>query len=115
MKVKKVCFSIILLAMFFLSNIPTAHASVDVESCKIMAMGIWPGAITGGSGAVVFLKDESPTPRWYGNRMFFLSEELGNQGLATLLTALSMGKNVMIAAAGNGEPGSFITTIYILE
>jgi hypothetical protein len=115
MKVKKACFSIILLAMFFLSNIPTAHAAVDVDSCKIMATGFWPGVTPGGSGAVVFLRDNAATPRWSGNRMFYLSEGLGNAGFATLLTAYSMEKNVMVRIAGNAEAGSLISIIYLLE
>jgi hypothetical protein len=42
-----------------------------------------------------------------------LSSELGNQGLAVLLTAYSLGETVWVRIAGDASSGSLITIIFM--
>ena len=99
-------------AMFLVTSlmiIPTiANAIVDVPNCSIAKVGYDPRF----EGALVRLDDLTDT-QWTGTRQFYLSSTLGNQGLATLLTAYSLGKTVWVRIAGTGEPGSLIQIIYI--
>ena len=52
---------------------------------------------------------------WAANttRQFFLHPSILNQGLATLLTAYSLNKNVWVRLADTAESNSYITVIYI--
>jgi hypothetical protein len=46
-------------------------------------------------------------------RQFYLSSSLGNQGLATILSAYSMDKTLWVRVAGDGSAGSLITVLFI--
>ena len=113
MKMKRLSiYSILIMMALSLINLPSiANATVDVASAQIVKTGLYPGAA--GSGFVVQLIDKSANPAWSGARQFYLSTELGNEGYAVLLTAYSMGKTVWVRIAGNAEPGSLISIIYI--
>ena len=101
-----------LVSVAFLSFPLSASADVDVAVAKIERMGIY--FPDGTRGAMVQLTDLSPTPKWSGTRQFFLSQtSLGNQGLAVMLTAYSMGATVWVRVAGTAEPLSLITIIYV--
>ena len=99
-------------ALFLVTSlmiIPTiANAAVDAADCQIMRVGSDPRF----QGAMVQLDDLTDT-RWTGIRQFYLSSTLGNQGLATLLTAYSLGKTVWVRIAGDGAPGSLIEIIFV--
>jgi len=84
-----------------------AIADVDVLSCSITRVGTDPRF-----GSFVQLDDQSDV-NWIGSRAFYLSSDLGNQGLAVLLTAYSLGETVLVRIAGDASPGSLITIIYI--
>ncbi len=90
-----------------------ANATVDVRSAKIIKAGYYPGAPE--SGIMVQLADQAGSPAWAGTRQFYLSEDLGNKGFATLLSAFSLGKTVWVRIAGSAEPGSLISIIYVNE
>ncbi|MGV8073286.1 MAG: hypothetical protein AB2L11_01800 [Syntrophobacteraceae bacterium] len=87
-----------------------AMASVDVATCSIVRVGYDPRF----SGAMVQLDDmRTMGELWTGARQFYLSSALGNQGLATLLTAYSMGKTVWVRISGTATSGSLVEIIFI--
>ena len=91
-----------------------AHASIDVALGKIERLGPDPRLIsTSSSGFMVQLTDTHPSPKWSGIRQFYLSAALGNSGIATLLTAFSLGETVWVRIAGTGESGSLIEIIFV--
>ena len=49
---------------------------------------------------------------WSDTMLFYLSEDLGDSGLATLLAAYSMGKTIWVRTLG-ATPGSIISIIYV--
>lgn len=101
-----------LVSVGFLGFPLSARADVDVATAKIEMIGTYYPNET--RGAMVMLTDLSSVPKWTGNRQFFLSHAImGNQGLATMLTAFSMGKTVWVRIAGDGEPLSLIIVIYV--
>ena len=83
-------------------------ADVDVSVCSIGLIGFDPRF----EGPPVQLDDLSDV-NWTGSRQFYLSSTLGNQGLAVLLTAYSLGETVWVRIAGDGSAGSLITVIFI--
>lgn len=101
-----------LVSVAFLGFPLFARADVDVYNAKIERMGIYFPNET--RGAMVQLTDLSATPAWSGTRQFFLSQAaLGNQGLAVMLTAYSMGATLWVRIAGTAEPLSLITVVYV--
>ena len=91
-----------------------AHASISVPFAKIERIGPDPRfSTTASSGFMVQLTDEGISPQWSGIRQFYLSAALGNAGVATLLTAFSLGETVWVRIAGTGESGSLITIIFV--
>lgn len=83
--------------------------ALDVADARIDRIGIDPRF----EGAMVQLVDEADTPAWAGVRQFYLSSTLGDGGLATILTAFSLGENVWVRIAGDAAPGSLITIIFV--
>lgn len=88
---------------------PAAYAVTDVSSARIVKIGINPAI----EGPMVQLVDTAANPKWTGIRQFYLSAELGNAGLATLLTAFSLGETVWVRIAETAEPGSLIMIIFV--
>ena len=101
--------ALILSAWILLS--PVAHA-LDVETAAVRLVGIDP-RVQPGAGAMVMLEDLGPNPAWVSQRQFYLSPALGNAGLATILTAISLGQTVWVRIAGTGESGSLIEIIFL--
>ena len=90
----------------------TASADVDVANARIDRIGLFSPNAT--RGAMVQLTDLSSNPAWPGSRQFFLSQAvLGNEGLAMVLTAFTMGQPLWVRVAGNADPLSLITVIYV--
>ena len=110
MKMNKL-FSLVL-GLFLVGSLmiipAVANATVDSAKSKIMRVGSDPRF----EGAMVQLDDLNDT-NWTGIRQFYLSSTLGNQGLATLLTAYSLGKTVWVRIPGDGAAGSLIQIIYM--
>ena len=88
---------------------PAANADVDVFSAKIERLGPDPRF----EGPMVQLTDVGSSPAWTGVRQFYLSSTLGNAGLATMLTAFSLGETVFVRIAGTAESGSLVTIIFV--
>jgi hypothetical protein len=107
-----VIIALSLVSVGFLGFPLSASADVDVLVARIDRIGMYFPNET--RGAMVQLTDMSSTPAWSGSRQFFLSQAtFGNQGLATMLTAFSMGKTVYVRIAGTAEALSLITVIYV--
>lgn len=107
---KRVSYSLLVCVMVLtaLVTLPAVANALDVASCTIVKIGADPRF----EGPPVQLVDTSDV-NWTGSRQFYLSSTLGNQGLAVLLTAYSMGKTVWVRAAGDGSAGSLITVIFV--
>ena len=103
-------FSLVLglFVMASLMIMPAIANALDVANASIERVGYNPAF----QGAMVQLDDVSDG-NFTGVRQYYLSETLGNQGLATLLTAYSLGKTVWVRIAGDGAPGSLVQIIYI--
>jgi len=87
---------------------PAAQADVDVPAGRVTLIGIDPRF----EGPMVMLEDTTGA-LWTGSQQYYLSAQLGNAGLATLLTAVALGQNVFVRIAGTAEPGSLITIIFL--
>jgi len=88
--------------------LPGLASALDVPVCSIVKIGVDPRF----EGPPVKLDDQSDV-NWTGARQFYLSSALGNQGLAVLLTAYSLGETVWVRIAGDGSAGSLITVIFV--
>lgn len=107
----KAWLSVIFAALLFsLALAPAASADVDVAKARVARTGVHPTL-----GTMVQLIDLTASPKWTGMRQFWLNPNLGNQGVATLLTAFSTGKSVWVRIAGTGTAGSLINILYINE
>ncbi len=111
---------IALLAVVMIFSLTSmAFASADCSSAQVTMVGAAPGlGGAGSSGVKVMLKNmtgHTVGTDWANGtvRMFFLTTDLGDQGLATLLTAMSLNKNVWVRIAGNAEPASLISIVYL--
>jgi len=101
-------FVVVLLSLCVISP----AIAVDCASAAIKKIGVnptWPG--TGASKYFVQLDCVDDT-KWAGTISFYLSEDLGDAGLATMLTAYSLGKNLWIRTAGVAT-GSLVTVLYM--
>jgi hypothetical protein len=101
----------LLLCTFVLGSLiflPGLASALDVPVCSIVKIGVDPRF----EGPPVQLDDQSDV-NWTGPRQFYLSSTLGNQGLAVLLTAYSLGETVWVRIAGDGSSGSLITVIFV--
>jgi len=111
---KKVLRGAVIMILALMCFAGTAQASVDVAFAKIERIGPDPRfADTVSSGFMVQLSDTATSPAWAGVRQFYLSAELGNTGVATLLTAFSLGEFVWVRIGGAAEDGSLISIIFV--
>jgi hypothetical protein len=108
--------TILLIGTLFFLFLSTAAYSADIDGCTVERVGAYPGLQNtelGRSGYPVFLSH----PDWSTTRMFYLSEDLGTAGLATILTAMSLEKTILVrigaTAAASASAGSIITVIYV--
>jgi hypothetical protein len=85
-----------------------ASAYVDVPACSILMVGVDPQF----EGPTVILDDLNDAA-WQGARQFYLTSELGNQGLAVLLTAFSLNNTIYVRIAGDASAGSLIIGIVV--
>ena len=106
------CIMVLSLVSVALLGFPlSASADTNVANARIDMVGMYYPSAT--RGAMVMLTDLSPTPKWAGQRQFFLSQAiLGNQGLAILLTAYSLNQTIWVSIAGNADPASLVLVIY---
>jgi hypothetical protein len=109
---------VIFLVAFSLFFVTTGVYAADVTFAKVNRTGFYPNITPDSSGGIVFL-DDTEDIYWTGSRMFYISNELGNQGLAVALTALSSDRTVFVRIGGSAGAspvaGSLINIIYINE
>jgi hypothetical protein len=111
---KKILHVALIMTLSLVGFTGTAHAVVDVAVAKIERIGPDPRFTNASSsGVMVQLTDTSANPAWPGVRQFYLSAELGNTGVATLLTAFSLGEFVWVRIGGAAESGSLISIIFV--
>jgi len=110
MNCKKATSTLILCVVVLgtLAILPSVANAVDVPTCQIVKIGCDPRF----EGPPIQLVDTRGIA-WTGPRQFYLSSSLGNQGLAVLLTAYSLGKTVWVRIAGDASSGSLITVIFV--
>ena len=111
---KKILHAAVIMILGLMCFTGTAQASVDVAVAKIERIGPDPRfADSASSGFMVQLTDTAANPAWTGIRQFYLSAALGNTGVATLLTAFSLGELVWVRIGGTAESGSLISIIFV--
>jgi hypothetical protein len=99
---------LVLSSLILLPCISAAADYVDVPACVIVRIGMDPRF----DGPPVQLDDQSDVA-WTGSRQFYMSADMGNQGLAILLTAYSMGETVFVRIAGDASSGSLIISLFV--
>jgi hypothetical protein len=113
MKPKKMSISVVItitaLSLCILPAIANADR-YDCKKCTITKLAVRPGVAETTYGFMV--KVEDAAGEWNNSRTFYLSEELGKAGWATILLAYSMGKTLRLRLADT-VPGSFITQVQI--
>ena len=111
---------ILSILVLLVSTFSIAHAYVDVLTTTPITMGYAPGyGGDGSSGIKLKLRNDGDTVgTWTSGttRWFYLNEALGDRGMATVLSALSMEKTALVrieddAAANN----SLISIVYLNE
>ena len=115
MKRKKMSISIVLIMTALITCIFPAIASAETYQCAVCTItkvGMWPGRFGTTDGFLVKLEDAAG--QWTGGRVFYLDDSLGKAGMATVLTAFSLGKTVTIMLADTAA-GSLVYYILINE
>lgn len=111
-----ICFSIF-------ATFTTSYANVNATAVAVEQVTMAPGSGGTTSGFYVILKNTSgvtiagSSPAWTNNttRGFYLSQPLGNAGLAIVLSALSNKTKVSANIAGTAASGSLIMTIGVTQ
>lgn len=100
-----------LLALMVVFSTSTLYAA-DCANATIERVGTNP--VTGSTGASPYMVqlDCADDSIWPGVMTLYLSQDLGDSGLATLLSAYSMGKSVWVRTLGT-TPGSIVSIIYV--
>lgn len=107
---RKAFFVAVLVSLMFVVSVNNLYAA-DCASATIKRLGNNPVKASGASSYMVQL-DCSDDTAWPGTLTLYLSEELGDSGLATLLTAYSLQKTVWVRTLGVA-PGSIVSVIYL--
>lgn len=108
---RKAFFLAILVSLMFVVSVNNLYAA-DCRSATIKRVGNNP--VTGATGASNYMVqlDCSSDTVWPGILTLYLSQDLGDSGLATLLTAYSLEKTVWVRTLGV-TPGSIVSIIYM--
>ncbi len=110
--IKKKCSVLLVMAVLLFCSIVSANAAT-CTAANIIKVGVNPTNSVGASDYFVML-DCIDNSVWNGNVSYYLSTDLGDSGLATLLTAYSLDKTVWARTASTGT-GSLVTIIYMNE
>lgn len=108
---KKILMVPAVLFFLFVISANTLYAA-DCSSAEIKRVGDNPATGAAGASSYMVQLDCASDAIWRGTLTLYLSEELGDSGLATLLTAYSLGKTVWVRTLGV-DPGSIVTVIYL--
>ena len=107
---------IIVSSLIIVSGTIGGACAGDLSGCTIEKVGAYPGLSNeplGRSGFPVFLSYPS-WPEASRTRMFYLSYDLGQAGLATILTAMSLEKTVWVRiSTPDNSAGGIISIIYV--
>lgn len=110
---KILCYFTIISAVFILSG---SAYSGNLNKVTILRTGSAPSfenSDLNRSGHVIWATHSS----WSGNRVFFLSSDLGDPGLAIFLAAISTSKTVYLEIGGSASApntaGSIISRAYL--
>ena len=95
-----------------LSMLPATAAEYDCWECTITRLGMEPNNAFGSTDGFMLTVDDASDNGWVGKRVFYLHDDLGKAGWATVLTAYSMGKTVWLRVADTAA-GSLVEIIYI--
>jgi len=104
-------FVLLVAVVIIISPSVVSAAQFYIPSAQITKMGVYPSGAT--MRIPVFLTN---TAGGFTNMMFYLHETCGKEGLATLLTAFSMGKAVYVGIVGEGAApaaGDYVNIIYV--
>ncbi len=111
---------VVFASLFLLLSIAgTSFATVDASSVEIQEIGIVPGG--GGSESLgIKIRLINRTGGTLGTdweadkgRYFYLATTVGNVGMASILTAFSMEKNIWVRLGGNAESNSLILMLFV--
>ena len=98
---------------FLIVTIANNIYAADCSIATIKRVGTNPtSSYASGATPYTVQLDCSNDSVWAGSLTLFLSSELGESGLATLLTAYSLGKTVWVRTLGV-TGGSIVTIIYM--
>jgi hypothetical protein len=116
MRKKIICVLMGILCVFSFTFFSTKDVSAaSLMNARIVRVGVYPG-ITAYSNILLFIDDPNDI-WWTGTRLFIMSPDLGNQGLAVALAAISSEKSVVVRIGATDEepagPGSMVTVMYL--
>ena len=113
-KVIRKIFAMLIALSFIMVFTGSPVFAGDHSSCKVNKVGVYPGTANPSiqrSGYPIFL---TCTDLGTDQIMFFLSDDMGDAGLATALTAMSLGKTVW-ARTTTDVAGGLVTIMYLAE
>lgn len=97
----------LMLAVFLLASAGASHAATVWKTVTLTYVGI------NGTSPIIQCTDTAATPA-FTNRNFLLSSSAANTMLATALSAIAAGKQVMVGLANTTE-WSVVNTIYMSQ
>ena len=104
-----ICGALLIIGM----SAVAASAAVQCDSATIIKVGVLPAYETSTvSKYMVRLDCQDANEPWSGEIQYLLSQDLGDSGYATLLTAMSLGEPVLVQIESPGW-WSMITTLYL--
>lgn len=92
MKKEKACILVAIFAVVLGITLVTSAANAaqyDCVGCSITAVGV-------NTSTNALVKIDDPANKWTGARRFYLHDNIAKTGLATVLTAVSLGKTVRV-------------------
>jgi len=110
-KFRAILFFAIIVSFLLVVGASNVFAA-DCASAVIKRVGSNPSIGATGSSPYMVQLDCSTDSVWPGTLTLYLSSDLGDGGLATLLTAYSLGKTVWVRTLGITS-GSIVTIIYV--
>ncbi len=110
--IKTIPFLISLTLVMLISS--SSFASVTCKKANVVRVGVVPQtSIPARSDYIIRATCSEPFALYEGGeRQFYLTPEVGDAGLATILTAISLGQQILLKT-GAATNGSLVETIYL--